>query len=317
MAQSDTKNTVGLGNTKTNPQEKEEKRERQYCFTVNNYNDTDINTLLTWFKANKKTIYCFQEEIGEETGTPHLQGFVSFTNPVAWSTWKNKINKAHFKKKFAKKWQDSFKYCCKDETRIAGGRIWTSSLALVRSHAALDNFFKLDMATQWQLDLLEIIKTDPDHRLVRWIWENIGGVGKSLLARYIIMKYPDEAIMVSGKGADIKFAIKSWIDGKHGILPRIILIDCPRSNLQYLNYTVIEEVKNAVFCSSKYESGMVLMNYCHIIIFANEAPDKAALSDDRWVIWKLLEDGKQKISGNLDPYFEGLCKTSKWDHVIV
>lgn len=47
---------------------------RNWCFTRNNYNDTDINYLQTL--TYKYLIY--GKEIAPETGTPHLQGFVIF-----------------------------------------------------------------------------------------------------------------------------------------------------------------------------------------------------------------------------------------------
>uniref|UniRef100_UPI004049B2EE hypothetical protein n=7 Tax=Pseudomonadati TaxID=3379134 RepID=UPI004049B2EE len=58
--------------------------------------------------------------------------------------------------------------------------------------------------------------------------------------------------------------------------------DIPRSQLDYLSYTGIEEVKNGCFFSSKYESEMVLYNSPHIIVFANEEPTYHKLSSDRW-----------------------------------
>ena len=49
---------------------------KYWCFTLNNYNSKDLETLETSFK-NSGVKYVIGEEIGEETKTPHLQGFIS------------------------------------------------------------------------------------------------------------------------------------------------------------------------------------------------------------------------------------------------
>lgn len=70
--------------------------------------------------------------------------------------------------------------------------------------------------------------------------------------------------------------------------PKIIIIDIPRYNMDYISYGGMEEIKNGCFFSSKYEGGMVLMNSPHVIVFANQPPDEGMMSKDRWKV-KLLE----------------------------
>ena len=125
---------------------------------------------------------------------------------------------------------------------------------------------------------MEEIKIEPNDRSIIWYVDKIGGRGKSVFTKYLV--YTRNALLLSGKGADMKYCLKNYID-KTGE-PNVIVIDVPRSSLNYISYTGIEEIKNGCFCSNKYESSMVLMNCPHIYVFANELPDYTQMSEDRW-----------------------------------
>lgn len=58
-----------------------EKRDRKFCFTINNYSDEHIDQL----KSIDARYLCFGREIAPSTGTPHLQGFVYFANPRSFA----------------------------------------------------------------------------------------------------------------------------------------------------------------------------------------------------------------------------------------
>jgi len=45
------------------------------------------------------------------------------------------------------------------------------------------------------------------------------------------------------------------------------------NELNNINYTGIEEIKNGLFASSKFESKMYVGNRPHVVIFANAAPE--------------------------------------------
>ncbi len=52
----------------------------------------------------------------------------------------------------------------------------------------------------------------------------------------------------------------------------------------YVSYQALEEIKDGIFFSGKYEGGMKIFNSPHVICFANFSPAEHKLSGDRWVV---------------------------------
>ena len=255
------------GNTSRLFEKKQISPAKWWSFTLNNYNSSNIDDLLNTLNEHK---YVFQEETGEQ-GTPHLQGCVEFKEKLRPLSL-NLPKEMHWTK--TRNGKASIKYCCKEETR--SGEIFTN-IKLSKPIKVL----KEDNLYDWQKEVIEMIKEEPDDRKCYWYWENKGNRGKSALIKLLCYKYG--AIVLSNKASDMKYGIVKYIE-KHGAYPEIILIDIPRTSLDYLSYTGLEEVKNGCFFSSKYECEMVIGNSPHLIIFANEGPNITKMSEDRWVI---------------------------------
>jgi hypothetical protein len=84
----------------------------------------------------------------------------------------------------------------------------------------------------------------------------------------------------------MKFAVAEYCKSR-GAYPEIVVFDIPRTAENYLSYTGIEEIKNALFFSNKYESGQVVGNKPCVLVFANFEPDTEKLSQDRWRIYNI------------------------------
>jgi len=66
-------------------------RSRKFCFTLNNYTSEEVEHLKTW-----DCLYLiFGKEVGE-SGTPHLQGYVSFAHPKQLKALKKLSDRAHW-----------------------------------------------------------------------------------------------------------------------------------------------------------------------------------------------------------------------------
>lgn len=64
---------------------------RRWCFTWNNYTKENVEYLKN-IPANKCDFIIFGFEIAPDTGTPHLQGYVEFSTPIALTTVKSRLD---------------------------------------------------------------------------------------------------------------------------------------------------------------------------------------------------------------------------------
>ncbi|AXQ66535.1 MAG: putative viral replication protein [Cressdnaviricota sp.] len=236
---------------------------KHWVFTLNNHTEKDINFLMEC--SSIEQLSC-QEETGE-SGTPHLQGYVKFVTKKRPVSVFGEHFKAHWEK--CRNVAAAIEYTQKAETRT--GKQYVRGLRIVRALKCL----KREQLYDWQKTIVEQIEEEPDDRTINWFWESEGNKGKSALVRYLVIKH--NALLVSGKGADIKFLISQQKQP-----PDIIIYDIPRTAENYINYTALEEIKNGVFCSSKYESKMCVINPPHIFCFANFEPLYESVSLDRW-----------------------------------
>lgn len=262
--------SVVSGNTKKQPN-----KNKHWFFTFNNYTEADIIELQDVF--NRFCIsWIFQEEIGE-CGTPHLQGCVKCIDPMRWTEFKLS-KKIHWEKLIS--WTGGSKYCTKDET--SNGQIYCSKdLEHVRKRALecrIKTIRKEDFY-DWQKYAYEQLKYEADDRLVHWIYSRSGKKGKSAFTKYMV-KHENFIFLSNGKSSDIANLIVNQDMSK----VRGIIFDLSRCQGNKINFDAIENIKNGMICSMKYEGGIKIFNPIHVMVFSNEAPELDKLSSDRWKV---------------------------------
>ncbi len=265
------------GNTKHSPLTSK-MRYRNLFFTFNNYELKDIDQMTSDFKGAGAE-YLFQEEIGKG-GTKHLQGVAFFKQKKSFKQLKEFNPKIHWEKLRNKK--AGIEYCRKTETR--NGKQFTNMKLRKSIKDPLCEFIRDNTLKPYQKEILNRIKNKPDDRKIYWFWDEAGNIGKTVLAKHICMNY--NALYVTGKCADIKYGVVDFIKNKD---LDICLFGLPRTYEEYVSYEAIESIKDGIFYSGKYESGMVIFNTPHIIILANFPPNTEKLSKDRWVIKEIKE----------------------------
>jgi len=235
-----------------------------WCFT--SFGD-DIEIMKDALPVTGNIKFIYGNEVCPTTQRPHLQGYLESeikirpiekfgTSSTNWE--KAKGDRAA-----------NIAYCSKE------GKYVTN---FVMRRPVLDPMQGKKLK-DWQVGINNLLDTEPDGRKIYVFVDIKGGCGKSTFAKHLAMKR--NSLIVGGKSADVKYAIAERL--KTEDVP-IVIWDLPRSIGDMVNYQSIEEVKNGAFFSSKYESGMVIFNTPHLIIFTNSMPDLSKLSMDRWVI---------------------------------
>lgn len=242
---------------------------KRWCFTFNNYTDPETAMLLDLIRSCSAD-YIIGREVGEE-GTPHLQGYLEFKKKLRPLSV-IKFTTIHWEKAKGTRAQN-IEYCSKEGDYVTTFKI-DKPLVLIEE----SRFY------EWQLELFKILLEPADERTIYWYWDVQGNVGKSAFAKLMCARY--DALMVEGKANDINQGIAGYKEEK-GYFPTIIIVDCPRHSLEYMNYSAIEKVKNGLVFSGKYESKQMIFNCPHIVVFANAKPDVFKFSADRWKIKKI------------------------------
>lgn len=70
-------------------------RSRGWVFTINNYTEDEIETVKSLTRGSVYVIAGF--EVGKKTGTPHIQGYVYYTNARSYSAMKDRIGRSWIK----------------------------------------------------------------------------------------------------------------------------------------------------------------------------------------------------------------------------
>ena len=300
------------------PQSRESGR-LKWTFTWNNYGPSAIQDLLDYARdsANKCDICFFQQETGE-SGTPHLQGFMQFSVKKRMQTIKNSLsNTIHFEPSRGTI-EQNLEYCSKEDTRT--GQFyehWRDESLRPEPEEPLMVIDEEDLYP-YQKELEEMYKTERlnaanlwkdkegggrqeqqrYNRLIHWVWERDGNVGKTSFAKYMCNKYPN-SIKVDGSASDIKHGIVSLCMERDRFVrsrfPKLVIWNIVRSQQDdeggaRISWKAVEEVKDCFFFSGKYQSGMVTEIPPFILMFSNNPPDFSQLSEDRWKVHEVVKN---------------------------
>ncbi len=249
---------------------------RKWCFTLNNYTEDEYNSIIV-YTSKKNLKYVLGKEVGEN-GTPHIQGYIESKSPMLFTSMKKLLPRAHWEKGKGNT-EQNLNYCSKD------GNFVTNIEKELTDQEKIIEKKKLKYASvtwkSWQEDVLNMIKGPANDRMVYWLYDPIGNNGKSFLCDYINLYY--ECVIADGKKENIfnQVKIKSIDQNKR---VKIILVDVPRASQDFINYGVIEKLKDGLIYSGKYEGGQVHLDDVHVLCFSNEKPDFTKMSMDRWKV---------------------------------
>lgn len=297
---------------------------RRWCLTLNNYSDADVLEFNAIDLAGVKYAVV-GKEVAPTTGTPHLQGFFIFHNAQRLSFCRNFFNgRGHWEPARAKS-ADAAGYCKKDGVFLERGsfpdqsgrrtdldkciewldefikdnhraphkseihvlnpncfKAWREStfmdIARSRAHAEYPLVLQEGEPRPWQVTLEDELNQEADDRSVLFYYDPAGNSGKSWFQRYYVTKYGDRAqILGVGKRDDMAYMVDCT--------KCVFFVNVPRGGMEFLQYTVLEMLKDKMVVSPKYQSEVKhLLQLCHVVVFTNEAPDETKMSLDRFDI---------------------------------
>lgn len=295
-------------------------RAKHWVFTINNWSAEDDERLRRL--ANVVPYIVFGYETGE-SGTPHLQGYVCFSQRLRLQQAKRFVGEtAHLEVKRGTPKQAS-EYCKKDGlyfefgslpeeergcqfTRIREWAVaWKADIGrlpmerevaehwpgqYVRYRNNLLQLIQLcddppaydtSELRDWQAEMETWLNGESDDRTVVFVVNPTGGIGKTWFQRYYLTKHPDKTQILSiGKRDDIAHAI----DEKKSVF----FFNVPRESMEYLNYSILEQIKDKMVFSPKYCSRTKLFkNNVHVVVFSNEMPDMHKMTEDRYHVISL------------------------------
>lgn len=279
------------GNTKSNPpvvekdtstlkssddkklrelKKKQDIQRKYWAFTLFYETETEVEIVETALQESTDK-FIIGRETCPTTNRKHLQGFIAFKGKGKRFSQIKNMYKWHLEACKGTE-EQNIKYCSKEKNYTTHG-------------------YPLPVRTitnlrPYQQAVVDIVKSEPDERVVHWFYDLIGNVGKSALCKYLIVKH-NAILITNGKKADIAniiFNAKNIIEtGK----ANTVVIDIPRSEHNTCSYNAIEEIKNGMIVNTKYETGSFVFNSPHVLVFSNFYPDVRKLSMDRWRIYNI------------------------------
>jgi len=137
-------------------------------------------------------------------------------------------------------------------------------------------------AREWQIALNDALNSQcEDDRSVLFYIDKQGGKGKSWFVRWYYSQNPDRCQIIHPAGyADMAYALDPT--------KSVFLFNVSRTGMEYLQYRFLEDLKDRLVFSTKYQSTMkVLKVVPHVVVFANEHPNYTKMSTDRYNVIEL------------------------------
>lgn len=247
-----------------------------WCFTWNNYPEDWQDLIVP--KIQSSGLFGCQPEVGEN-GTPHIQGWCAFSEKlrplslglpkkISWRKMKGTV-------------EQNVPYCSKDKTK-AGDYITNRVAPRVPISMAVDDedIMSLEEMYPWGRELVERVSgclPDKLDRTVLWYWSKAGQMKKTETARHLVYHH-DACVIQGGRKHVLAVAYKNPAP--------IYILTVPRTDEGFVSYASIELLKDALYMSAFGTecTGSVNRKKPWVVVFANFAPEKETLSEDRWEV---------------------------------
>lgn len=262
-----------------------------------------------------------QLEKGEE-GTLHYQLFINLKRDQRLSYLKKINNEAHWE--IAKDANKARNYCKKEESRVEGpwefgefkkrggdhkslnykeaDKLWEEDKTQLTDyqivlHEKARKIVKKDSVKEqpefpfsfhpWQKQLMARLGVIDDRKII-FIVDKIGGSGKTKFASWYT--YNNNSIYITiEKKENLLYLVEDF--------HTCIFMDVARAELEFLNYSTLEKIKDGHWYAGKYEGKEVHRFVpAQVVVFCNGYPNTDALSRDRYEIYTLDKNFLEYLS---------------------
>lgn len=307
---------------------------KRWCFTIFNTDETNLNDLnfKELFKEREYLYLIVGDEICPKTKKRHFQGYVHLKKRTYFQHMKRILPTAHLS--IAKgSDEDNKDYCSKEKILIQDGQPQTNggkndvgdrikdiiencegnpkryvlkhenSMMLttysqhknaiwdllnekknMENETQIENEYNNTRWKKWQFKLIQELQKTPDKRKIIWYFDEEGNKGKTYLSKYLMSN--GGILLSNGKSADISYIYNG---------ERIAIFDYVRSMESFVNYGILESIKNGYVCSTKYQSCTKTFATPHVVVMANFKPDYNKLSLDRWDVRILTKEDMRDV----------------------
>ncbi len=294
---------------------------KRWCFTHNNPTVDSRNVLIQTLQSDDVVYGIIANEVGEG-GTPHNQGYLVFKTNKRLNAVRRLLPGCHLETARGTNKQAS-DYCKKEGDFVEFGQIppeqgkrsdwerlkeWISDLDHYPSKYELATEWpslygryssrvlefveilyqptarEIGLPNGWQRELESQLDREPGNRKIKFVVDSQGNTGKTWFIKYYMAKHPKKCQRLSvGKRDDLA----------HSFNPAVthLFIDIPRTQLEFLQYSFLESVKDGMVFSPKYESTCKTVDHdVHVVVFCNEEPDYNKLTGDRYDVFRPFDD---------------------------
>lgn len=294
-----------------------------WTFTVqinDNYDEISLHLFLL-SEADNVAYIIAGRELAPTTGQVHLQSYIRFNDRLSFRTVRGLLPQCHLERSRGNAKQN-IDYCRKDGDYVEFGECppidgcpgrrsdwdeyhrWCSEQSSEPTDRdIIDKFPSLfgryrgacrviarELAPRpilrdgnprlWQQQLFERLQQPADDRTIEFYVDDAGGHGKSWFCGYAYSRIRDVQLLGPGRRDDLAHMID--------VRTKVFLINIPRGQMEFIQYGLLEMLKDRMVTSPKYESTMkILHSTPHVIVFCNEQPDMTKMSNDRYVIVNL------------------------------
>lgn len=270
---------------------------KRWVFTLHGATNDQLEKASKYFDSDENVEMCvFSREMGEHGIHPHFQGYLELKTPKRMmTTFREFLESDNFHLEIARSpRRNNINYVYAVDKPYEIGWIAYKKGTFDRPER-YDNRvaekLKVFKPRPFQKEIIDLVNNyvKENDRTIHWFYEPTGNVGKSFLSKWLHVIHG--AVIVSGRGSDIKHALARVRElSRHD--PALVIVDLARSaRITKDLVSCLESLKNGLFFSGKYDSGMIsTKNPCQVIVFANIPPTSIInqFSRDRWDIHKIL-----------------------------